>query len=211
MYSLFKRVSDIALAAALLVLVSPILGLAALAIRLDTPGPVLFRQQRFGRRGRPFCIYKLRTMTHQARRLEDQVVPGAAGVTTVGALLRRSKIDELPQLLNVLLGDMSLVGPRPLLLSQLDELDEVGRCRLDALPGLTGLTQVSGGIYLSWTQRWKLDAFYVKNASFELDLKILARTGLVVLLGDRWGKKVKFSAVDSVLDQSVDSQQIRAA
>lgn len=188
MYPSIKRVFDIVFASVMLLLVSPILLLAALATRLDSSGPVLFRQQRLGRSGCPFCIYKLRTMTDRPRRAESQVVPGSAEVTRVGAVLRRLKIDELPQLFNVLRGDMSLVGPRPSMLSLLDELDEVGRCRLDARPGLTGLAQVNGNIYLSWPERWKLDSYYVKNLSFGLDLRILAKTALVVFLGEKWGK-----------------------
>lgn len=188
MYSSIKRSLDIVLASLMLILGAPILGLAALATRLDSDGPVLFRQQRLGRFGRPFCIYKLRTMFHRDGRAETQVMPGSPEVTRVGSVLRRLKIDELPQLFNVLRGDMSLVGPRPYLLAALDEMDDGVRCRLDARPGLTGLPQVSGNIYLSRPERWKLDAYYVQNLSLGLDLKILARTALVVFLGEKWGK-----------------------
>lgn len=188
MYEPIKRALDIGLTSLLLVPALPVLGLAVLAIKLDSPGPFLFKQERLGRHARLFCIYKLRTMTHEYRKHDQQIMPGSSQVTRVGALLRRLKIDELPQLFNVLLGDMSLVGPRPAMPTLLEELDELGRERLDARPGLTGLAQVNGNIYLSWPERWKLDAHYVRNVSLGLDLKILARTAAIVLLGEEWGK-----------------------
>lgn len=188
MYSSIKRAFDIGLASLLLVPALPILGIAVIAIKIDSPGPYLFCQERLGRFGRPFYIYKLRTMTDRARNPGTQVTPDSPEVTRVGAVLRRLKIDELPQLFNILNGDMSLVGPRPCLPSLLDQLDETGRSRFDARPGLSGLAQVSGGIYLAWPERWKLDTYYVENLTLGLDLKILARTALVVLLGEKWGK-----------------------
>lgn len=126
-------------------------------------------------------------MTDEPRKVTGEIRDSGAdvGVTRAGYWLRRFKIDELPQLWNVLVGDMSLVGPRPAMPQQLDELDEVGRMRLLVRPGLTGLAQVNGNIFLTWPQRWQFDRQYVENVTFITDVGIMLRTALVILLGER--------------------------
>jgi undecaprenyl phosphate N,N'-diacetylbacillosamine 1-phosphate transferase len=181
-----KRCVDVAVASVVFVLVLPLFPAMSVAIRLTSPGPILFRQERLGRGGVTFELLKFRTMTHvkQPRPSEGEILAGNPDVTGVGRLLRRSKLDELPQLVNVLRGDMSLVGPRPAMPGQLEKYDDRSVRRLEVRPGLTGLAQVSGNIYLDWSERWKWDTHYVDNLGFLLDCKILARTLLVVIAGD---------------------------
>ena len=174
-------------------LIVSLIGLALLAIpflviclliRLDTKGPPFFRQERIGRGGRPFCVWKLRTMVVGAinQGLGVTVVAGDERITRVGRILRNLGLDELPQLTNVLMGEMSLVGPRPTLAYQVEHYDETQRRRLEAKPGITSLAVVSGRNALSWNERIKLDVWYVDHASLVLDLKILARTLWCVLV-----------------------------
>ena len=170
-----KRSVDVAAAAVALTLTSPILVAAGVAIRVTMGAPVLFRQVRPGYGGRPFRIYKLRTMT-DARDHFGEPLPDGERLTHLGRLLRESSIDELPQLFNVLLGDMSLVGPRPLLMRYLPRYSARQRLRLWAKPGITGWAQVHGRNALDWKAHLELDAWYVEHASFWLDLKILALT-----------------------------------
>jgi len=179
-----KRLLDLLVAGSALVALSPGLALVALAIRLDSPGPVLFRQHRAGFAGRPFTLFKLRTMSDRPRRVSEEIPPDHAEVTRVGRILRRFKIDELPQLTNVLRGEMSLVGPRPALPEQVAEYDRETRRRLETRPGLTGLAQIRGGIHLPWPERWVHDIEYVRRITFLGDLKILVRTVAVVVLGE---------------------------
>jgi len=188
-----KRTLDLAVSSAALVATAPVLAAAAVAIKLDSPGPVLFRQDRLGRAGRTFETLKLRTMTHAERTPDGEVSLDHPEITRVGRVLRRLKIDELPQLFNILRGDMSLVGPRPGLPGMLTELDEVGRQRLRVRPGLTGLAQVNGNIHLSWPERWHYDAAYAANPSLANDLRIVLRTVPVVLFGD--GHRVRRPAI----------------
>ncbi|MFN8476130.1 MAG: undecaprenyl-phosphate glucose phosphotransferase [Anaerolineae bacterium] len=191
----FKRGLDVAIAAMTLIITSPITLLVALAIRLDSPGPVLFRQTRVGLYGRPFTLYKFRSMRvdaeQQLMQLKEQ--NEASGPlfkmrndprqTRVGRFIRRTSLDELPQLLNVLNGDMSLVGPRPPIPREVEQYDEWHRRRLDVAPGLTGLWQVSGRSQLTFDEMVMLDLYYAENWSLLLDLKILLRTIPTVLLG----------------------------
>ena len=163
----------------------PVFAAVGLLIRLDSRGPVSFVQPRLGRQGRVFLLYKFRTMFDAPRESTHEVLPGHPEVTPVGRFLRRFKIDELPQLWNVLRGDMSIVGPRPALPRQAEELDEIGRMRLEVRPGLTGLAQVHGNVYLSWPERWKYDRDYVLRMSARLDLWILWQTALVALCGEQ--------------------------
>lgn len=157
---------------------------AAVAVAFTSPGPIFFSQPRLGRHGRVFTVYKLRTMTHVKRRASAEVHLDNAEITPVGRLLRRTKIDELPQLWNVLVGDMSLVGPRPCLPDLRQEFNEDGEARLLVRPGLTGLAQVNGNIFLSWPERWRFDRVYVEHLSLALDLRIVLRTVQVVLQGE---------------------------
>lgn len=174
-----KRGVDIAVATAGLVALSPVLGATALAVRLSMGSPILFRQQRPGLGGQPFDMLKFRTMlpVDPARGLIDD----ASRLTRVGAFLRSTSLDELPELINVLRGDMSLVGPRPLLMDYLDRYTPRQARRHEVRPGITGLAQVSGRNGLSWEERFELDVRYVDNWSLLADAKILLDTVLVVL------------------------------
>lgn len=181
-----KRAFDLGAASLLLVLLSPILLLAAVALRVDTPGPVFFRQRRLGWRGCTFSIFKFRTMldgsTYLGTGLETH--RDDFRITRVGRFLRNSRLDELPQLLNVLRGDMSLVGPRPLLPEFLAYYTDLDLRRLEALPGMTGWQQVNGASRHGWSERVRLDVWYVDHAGFWLDLWILVLTLKVVLRAD---------------------------
>ncbi len=158
---------------------------AALSIKATSPGPVFFRQTRGGKNGKPFVVIKFRTMRADRTPDPKELVPlNHAEITTVGRLLRRLKIDELPQLFNVLRGDMSVVGPRPTLLDQIAEYDSFRRQRLLIKPGLTGLAQVYSCAAASWDERISYDVAYVRLCSPLLDLSILLRTVLVLFLGE---------------------------
>lgn len=186
MYARFgKRLVDLALVIPAIVLLAPFMFFVAMAIRLTSRGPALFRQERLGKDARVFEAMKFRTMTDKPRVPDTIAYTGdPSEVTAVGRVLRRTKLDELPQLFNVLRGEMSLVGPRPQLPIQLGELDENGKLRLLVRPGLTGMAQTHGNVNLTWPQRWVYDADYVKRMSLALDLWLLARTIGVVLHGE---------------------------
>ena len=180
-----NRLLDIAGAGLGLALASPVLAAAAVAIKLEDGGPVLYRQRRVGHEGRDFDLLKLRTMIVGA---EQQgagwaVNRGDPRITKVGRVLRRLSLDELPQLWNVVRGDMSLIGPRPTLRYQVDQYTPRQRRRLEIKPGLTGWAQVNGRTKLPWDERIELDLWYVENRSPWLDLKILARTPRALFTG----------------------------
>ena len=177
-----KRLLDCLLSGAGLVLLSPVLFATALAVRVTMGSPVLFRHPRAGKDGRTFVMYKLRTMT-DARDANGKPLPDEERMTPTGAFLRRFSLDELPQLLNVLNGDMSLVGPRPLLPEYVPLYSPEQRRRLDVLPGITGWAQINGRNALSWEQKFALDAWYVDNRSLGLDVRILFRTVASVITG----------------------------
>lgn len=182
-----KRVFDMAIAIPLLILCAPLVAAIAAAIRVNSPGPTLFRQARLGRYAEVFEALKFRTMVDRQRVPDTVHFQGdPAEITSVGRFLRRYKLDELPQLINVIRGEMSLVGPRPQLPVQLDELrqDENGRLRLLVRPGLTGLAQTHGNVALTWPERWHYDAEYVRTLSLSLDVRIMARTINVLLRGE---------------------------
>jgi lipopolysaccharide/colanic/teichoic acid biosynthesis glycosyltransferase len=180
-----KRALDVAVAAAALVLSGPLLAAAGVVIRLESPGHPIYRQRRVGRGGEPFELYKLRTMVAGAEGMGAglAVDVGDDRITRLGALLRRTSADELPNLVNVLRGEMSLIGPRPTVQVQVDRYTERQRRRLDALPGITGWAQVNGRASLPWHDRIELDIWYVEHASLRLDLTILARTLRMVATG----------------------------
>ena len=185
-----NRVADIALAGASLVVTSPILGAAALATKLGDGGPVFYRQRRVGRDGAEFELLKLRTMEVGAEHKGAgfAVNEGDPRITPVGKLLRRLSLDELPQLWNVVRGDMSLVGPRPTLAYQVERYTPHQRRRLEVKPGITGWAQIHGRARLPWDERIELDVWYVEHRSPWLDLKILARTPLALFAGTYKGE-----------------------
>jgi lipopolysaccharide/colanic/teichoic acid biosynthesis glycosyltransferase len=180
-----KRALDVLVSAGALICAAPVLALAALAIRLETHGHPVYRQRRVGRDGAPFELYKLRTMVSGAETMGAglAVDEGDERITRLGAWLRRTSFDEMPNLINVLRGEMSLVGPRPTVQVQVDRYSERQRHRLDALPGLTGWAQVNGRASLPWHERIELDLWYVEHASLRLDLRILARTVYMAVTG----------------------------
>ncbi|MGB7539198.1 MAG: sugar transferase [Anaerolineales bacterium] len=179
-----KRLLDFFLSILALLVLSPFFLIAALAIRLESPGPILYVQDRLGMHGKIFRAFKFRTMTHVSRTPDHEIHPGDPALTRVGAFLRRYKLDELVQVFNVLKGEMSWVGPRPALPRQLAEYDANGRKRLRVKPGMSGLAQVHGNIYLSWPERWVYDARYVEECSLRLDLWIIWRTIAVMIVGE---------------------------
>jgi lipopolysaccharide/colanic/teichoic acid biosynthesis glycosyltransferase len=180
-----NRAADVALAGTGLVLTSPLIGLAALATKLSDGGPVVYRQTRVGKDGTDFEVLKFRTMVVGAESMGAgfAVDQGDKRITRVGRVLRRTSIDELPQLWNVIRGDMSVIGPRPTLRYQVEQYDEHQRRRLEVRPGLTGWAQVHGRAALPWAERIELDVYYVENRSPKLDLEILLRTPLALFRG----------------------------
>lgn len=178
-----KRLLDIIVASFALLLLSPVMAIVALLIRRRMGGPVMFRQTRPGLHGKPFQMVKFRTM-QDALDAEGNPLPDEKRMTRLGSLLRATSLDELPELWNVLKGDMSLVGPRPLLMEYLSLYSPEQFRRHEARPGVTGWAQVNGRNALSWEEKFKLDVWYVDNQSLKLDLKILALTVKQVLVRD---------------------------
>ena len=180
-----NRSLDVALAGLGLVVASPLLAVAALAVKLEDGGPVLFRQVRVGKAGKDFELLKLRSMVVDAERQGAgfAVDRGDARITRVGRVIRRTSIDELPQLWNVVRGDMSVIGPRPTLRYQVERYTERQRRRLEVRPGLTGWAQIHGRATLPWAERIELDVWYVEHRSPRVDLKILLRTPIALLGG----------------------------
>lgn len=178
-----KRTVDLLGSSLGLLLLAPFLGVLAILIKLDSPGTVLFLQERVGLEKKLFKIFKFRTMVPGAEKIGAgyEVSEGDFRITRVGQFLRRWSLDELPQLINVLLGEMSLVGPRPTLLYQVETYTPRQMKRLEVKPGITGLAQVSGRNSLSWPERIELDVRYAENYSLFRDFRILALTPLVLL------------------------------
>ena len=185
-----NRALDVAIAGAGLAITSPLLAAAAIAVKLGDGGPVLFKQTRVGKDGADFQLLKLRTMVvgAETKGAGYAVDKGDSRITSVGRLLRRTSIDELPQLWNVVRGDMSLIGPRPTLRYQVERYSERQRRRLDVLPGITGWAQIHGRATLSWDERIELDVWYVEHRSPRTDLLILLRTPLALLGGTYKGE-----------------------
>ena len=182
---MIRRVLDIVASSTALLLSAPVLALAALAIRLETPGPVIYRQRRIGLHGRSFDALKLRTMVQGAEHIGAGLAVNAedSRITRVGSLLRRTSVDELPNLVNVLRGEMSLIGPRPTLPLQVEQYTERQRGRLQVKPGITGWAQVNGRASLPWSERIELDLYYIEHRSVALDARILWRTAAMVVRG----------------------------
>lgn len=180
-----SRLLDTVIAALALVVLSPVLLIALIAVRMESPGSPIYRQLRVGKDGAPFELLKIRTMVSGA----EHVGAGLAvnendpRITRVGALLRRLSLDELPNLVNVLRGDLAIVGPRPTIQAQVDHYTQRQRRRLEVKPGITGWAQVNGRASLPWPERIELDVWYVENRSLWLDLKILAMTVRMLATG----------------------------
>ncbi len=185
-----NRALDVAIAGTGLVVTSPLLALGALAVKLQDRGPVLYRQVRVGKDGEDFELLKLRTMIQGAERQGAgyAVAVGDSRITKVGSFLRRTSIDELPQLWNVVRGEMSVIGPRPTLRYQVEQYDEHQRHRLDVRPGITGWAQIHGRATLPWAERIELDVWYVRHRSWKTDLLILLRTPLSLFGGTYKGQ-----------------------
>jgi lipopolysaccharide/colanic/teichoic acid biosynthesis glycosyltransferase len=183
---MLRRLFDVVVAGCALAVLSPFLVLAMLAIRLESRGSPIYRQRRVGRDGRPFDVLKLRTMVTGAEHAGAglAVSQGDARITRVGRLLRRTSLDEVPNLVNVLRGEMSIIGPRPTVPVQVDRYTERQRGRLAVKPGITGWAQVNGRTELPWDERIELDLWYIEHRSLRLDLEILARTARMVLGGE---------------------------
>ena len=175
LYRLVKRCMDVAGSLAGLALFSPVMLWATLRIRREMGPPAVFSQMRAGRDGKPFRLYKFRSMTNE-RDANGELLPDEQRLTAFGKKLRATSVDELPQLWNVLKGDMSLVGPRPLLLQYVPLYNETERRRLDAKPGMTGWAQINGRNAISWPEKFALDVWYVDNRSVALDVKIILLT-----------------------------------
>jgi lipopolysaccharide/colanic/teichoic acid biosynthesis glycosyltransferase len=182
---MIRRLFDIVVSALALVLSAPVLLAAVVAIKLSSRGPAFYRQRRSGLRGAPFDVLKLRTMVDGAEHIGAglAVNAGDTRITRVGSLLRRTSLDELPNLINVLRGEMSLIGPRPTLPAQVEQYTARQRGRLEVKPGITGWAQVNGRSSLPWSERIELDLYYVEHRSLALDLRILLRTPALVLGG----------------------------
>ncbi len=202
---LFKRAIDVVFGTLGLIFCMPVIVLIAILVRIDSKGNPIFTQVRVGRNSRLFTIFKIRTLyIKHFGIIADQNEPSAYRITRLGKYLRRSKLDELPQLLNIALGHMSFVGPRPIAYDYF-KLIEMPAGRLRVKPGLTGLTQVSGNLLLPWDDRMWLDNWYVTNWSVRLDLKIVALTGYTVLVGERLGKDY-FSLQGQIPDRKEKGQ-----
>ena len=177
-----KRIFDLIFAAIMIIITSPFLLIFALLVKLTLGSPIFFRQERPGLNGKPFLIYKFRTMTNDCR--NGKLLDDSERLTKLGKILRRFSLDELPQLFNVLKGDLSVVGPRPLLMEYLPLYTPKQARRHTVKPGITGWAQVNGRNAVSWEERFRLDVWYVDNQSFLLDMKILWMTLINVCRGD---------------------------
>lgn len=179
-YASFKKVLDITIACALITIALPILGLIAFFVRLRLGSPVLFRQERIGKNDQPFMLYKFRSMSNHTSR-DGSLLSDHERLTPFGRWLRKTSLDELPQLFNILKGEMSLVGPRPLFVHYLPHYTMEEQLRHSVLPGITGWAQINGRHLTPWDERLAMDVWYVKHQSFWLDLKILFLTVKKVL------------------------------
>jgi undecaprenyl phosphate N,N'-diacetylbacillosamine 1-phosphate transferase len=179
-----KRLFDFLISLVICLVLIPLFIIIYIAVKLDSKGSFFYFQERLGKQGKRIKVFKIRTMTDRPRESTMEILKGNTEVTTVGGVLRRLKIDELPQILNILKGDMSIVGPRPCLPALENDFNEDGEIRLKVRPGLTGLAQTNGNIYLTWEERWKYDRNYVEKCNFVLDLKIVLKTVLIVFIGE---------------------------
>lgn len=185
-YLTIKRILDFLFSLIILLILLPLFLVVAILIKLDSKGPVIFKQSRLGKDGNVFKVWKFRTMIDNAEKMGTGLTTAQNDprITRVGKILRKTSIDELPQLINVLKGDMSFIGPRPAPVHHLKQYNENERQRLKVLPGITGWAQVNGRNILTWPERIEKDIWYVNNISFLLDLKIAFKTIKVVLLSE---------------------------
>ncbi|MBS4539277.1 sugar transferase [Clostridium sp. D2Q-11] len=179
-YLIIKRILDFFCACILVIVASPIMGLAAVAIKLESEGPILFKQDRPGKSGNIFKVNKFRTMKIEVEK-NGKMLSDMERMTKVGSILRKSSIDELPQLINIIRGEMSFIGPRPLLVQYLDHYSREQMRRHEVTPGISGWAQVNGRNTISWEQKFEYDVWYVDNISFLLDIKIIRMTIVNVL------------------------------
>ncbi len=183
--SVFKRLFDIFLAIISLILLFPFLLIVSILIKIDTKGPILYIQKRLGKNESLFDLYKFRSMTDKHRENHRQIFEGDVEVTRAGRFLRRTKLDELPQLMNVIFGEMSIIGPRPCLVSTKESFGKYAEKRFDVKPGISSLAATKGSIYLSWEEKGYWDEYYVNNVSFKLDALIIFKTINVVIFGEK--------------------------
>ena len=183
MYKSVKRALDFVCSLFALVIFSPVMAVAAVLIKLDDGGPALFRQKRPGKDGKVFEVYKFRTMTVRTEDENGRPLSDMERMTKIGSLLRKTSIDELPQFINVLKGEMSFIGPRPLLCEYLDLYSPEQARRHEVRPGISGWAQVNGRNAITWEEKFDYDVYYVDNMSFALDVKILVKTIVNVLSG----------------------------
>lgn len=204
--TLGKRIFDICIAFLGLLIISPVILVLALLVRIKNGSPIIFTQQRPGLHGKPFLMYKFRTMTDE-QDANGNIFPDERRLTKFGRFLRTTSLDELPELINILKGDMSLVGPRPLLMEYLLRYSLEQARRHDVKPGITGWAQVNGRNAITWDEKFKLDVWYVDNKSFWLDLKILWMTAVKVFKSEGINQKgqatmEEFMGTKSVQDKS---------
>jgi lipopolysaccharide/colanic/teichoic acid biosynthesis glycosyltransferase len=185
-YFITKRIFDVLFSLVILIFFIPLWVGIAILIKIDSKGPIFFIQKRPGYQKKIIRVFKFRSMKINSEIMikGEEVLKDDTRITRIGKFLRNNKIDEIPQILNIIKGDMSLIGPRPERIESLEDYTEEIEKRLGILPGITGLAQVSGNIYLSLNERYKYDLYYVKNCSFMLDIKILFRTVKVILFGE---------------------------
>ena len=182
-YKFIKRVLDIVCSILGIIVLSPILVIVSILIKLESKGPIIFKQLRAGKGSKPFYIYKFRSMKIETPNIAtNDFTDSHVYITRIGKIIRKTSIDEIPQLFNILKGDMSIVGPRPLLTQYLPLYSEEQKKRHDVRPGLTGWAQINGRNSITWTEKFKLDVWYVKNRNFLLDLKIIFLTVKKVII-----------------------------
>jgi undecaprenyl phosphate N,N'-diacetylbacillosamine 1-phosphate transferase len=184
-----KRSLDIVLSILAITVLSPFFIVLATVIKMEDGGCVFFKQKRVGKNGKLFELYKFRSMRDKKRESNSQTYNNSPEVTKIGQIIRRFKIDELPQLINVIKGDLSIIGPRPCLPQTSREFGIKSNLRHSLRPGLSGISQISGNIYLTWEERLDLDLKYIQNISFFLDIVIIFKTIILVIIGEEWGKR----------------------
>lgn len=176
MYKYFKRIMDFVASLTALIILSPLIALSAVLVKISDGGSVIFKQRRPGKDGKIFTVYKFRTMSEKTEDENGRELSDVERMTKIGSFLRKTSLDELPQLFNVLKGDMSFIGPRPLLCEYLDLYTPYQMRRHEVLPGISGLAQVNGRNAITWEEKFDYDVYYVDHMSFWLDLKIIFKT-----------------------------------